>query len=146
MWISGLEFTINSQLGRPRSSLVWVCTFCLSLFDKQLVLNSLKYLPYFFIIPTLHHLSVCLQYEWLEINDYTSKIRKKYIQNYSPFILSKSPQDLFFHCELQTFEPRHGISNNLVCATSKGSDQTAHTRSLIRAFAHHLNILQLLSY
>ena len=33
------------------------------------------------------------------------------------------------------------ISNNVVCATSKGSDQPAHTRSLITAFAHHLNIL-----
>ena len=36
---------------------------------------------------------------------------------------------------------RHEISNNLVCATSKGSDQFAHTRSLIRAFASRLNIL-----
>ena len=33
------------------------------------------------------------------------------------------------------------ISNNVVCATSKGSDQPAHTHSLIRAFAHRLNIL-----
>ena len=40
-----------------------------------------------------------------------------------------------------TIEPRHEISNNVVCATSKGSDQPAHTRSLIRAFASHLNIL-----
>ena len=35
----------------------------------------------------------------------------------------------------QTNEPRHEISNNVVCATSKASDQPAHTRSLIRAFA-----------
>ena len=34
-----------------------------------------------------------------------------------------------------SFEPRHEISYNVVCATSKGSDQPAHTRSLIRAFA-----------
>ena len=34
----------------------------------------------------------------------------------------------------------------VVCATSKGSDQPAHTRSLIRAFAYRLNILWLLSY
>ena len=33
------------------------------------------------------------------------------------------------------------ISNNLVCATSKGSDQPAHTQSLIRDFASYLNIL-----
>ena len=38
-------------------------------------------------------------------------------------------------------EPRHDISNNVVCATSKGSDQPEHTRSLIRAFASRLNIL-----
>ena len=32
-------------------------------------------------------------------------------------------------------EPCHEISNNVVCATSKASDQPAHTCSLIRAFA-----------
>ena len=35
----------------------------------------------------------------------------------------------------------HVISNNVVGATSKGSDQPAHRRSLIRAFASRLNIL-----
>ena len=39
------------------------------------------------------------------------------------------------------FEPRHEISLNLVCATSKGSDQPAHTRSLIRAFDSRSDIL-----
>ena len=43
-------------------------------------------------------------------------------------------------------KPWHGISNNVVCATSKASDQPAHTRSLIRAFASRLNILWVLSY
>ena len=38
-------------------------------------------------------------------------------------------------------EPRHEISNNVVCATSKGSDQPAHMHSLIRAIASPLNIL-----
>ena len=38
-------------------------------------------------------------------------------------------------------EPWHEISNNVVSATSKGSDQPAHTRRLIRAFARLLNIL-----
>ena len=33
------------------------------------------------------------------------------------------------------------ISNNVVCVTSKGSDQTAHMGSPIRAFACRLNIL-----
>ena len=40
-----------------------------------------------------------------------------------------------------TFEPVQEISNNVVCATSKASDQPAHTRSLIRAFASRLRIL-----
>ena len=38
-------------------------------------------------------------------------------------------------------EPVHEISNNVVCATSKASDQPAHTRSLIKAFASRLSIL-----
>ena len=43
--------------------------------------------------------------------------------------------------ELNINEPQHEISNNVVCATSKASDQPAHTRSLIRAFAGRLNII-----
>ena len=35
-------------------------------------------------------------------------------------------------------EPWHEIYNNVVCATSKASDQPAHTRSLIRAFGSPL--------
>ena len=38
-------------------------------------------------------------------------------------------------------EPVHEISNNVVCATSKSSDQPVRTHSLIRAFARRLNIL-----
>ena len=40
-----------------------------------------------------------------------------------------------------TYEQQHEISNNVICATSKASDQPAHMRSLIRAFASRLNIL-----
>ena len=43
-------------------------------------------------------------------------------------------------------EPMHEISNNVVHATSKASDQPAHKRSLIRAFASRLSILWVLSY
>ena len=43
--------------------------------------------------------------------------------------------------ELMTVEQVHEISNNVLCATSKASDQPAHTRSLIRAFASRLSIL-----
>ena len=37
--------------------------------------------------------------------------------------------------------PQHKIYNNVVCAARKASDQPAHTRSLIRAFASRLDIL-----
>ena len=40
-----------------------------------------------------------------------------------------------------SFEPVHEISSNVVYATSKASDQSAHTHSLIRAFACRSNIL-----
>ena len=49
-------------------------------------------------------------------------------------------------CAIMWNEPWHEISNNVVCATSKGSDQPAQRRSLIRAFASRLNILWLFSY
>ena len=44
-------------------------------------------------------------------------------------------------CYMYKIEPRHEISNNVVCATSKASEQPAHPRSLIRAFASRLNII-----
>ena len=47
---------------------------------------------------------------------------------------------------VHTLELRHEISYNVVCATSKASDQPVHTPSLIRAFATCLNILSVLSY
>ena len=40
-----------------------------------------------------------------------------------------------------TIEPVREISNIVVCATSKASDQLAHMRSLIRAFASRLSII-----
>ena len=44
------------------------------------------------------------------------------------------------------FEPVHEISNNVVCATSKASEQPEHMRSLIRTFASRLNNIWLLSH
>ena len=38
-------------------------------------------------------------------------------------------------------EPQHEISNNVAYAPIKASDQPAHMRSLIRAFASRLYIL-----
>ena len=61
----------------------------------------------------------------------------RFFDNYSFFRLSKSES---------LNEPRHEISNNVVYATSKASDQPLHTRSRVRAFACRLNILWGLSY
>ena len=36
-----------------------------------------------------------------------------------------------------TYEPRHEVSNSVLCATSNSSNQPVHTRSLLRAFAFH---------
>ena len=49
-------------------------------------------------------------------------------------------------CFKVSYEPQHEISNNVVCATSKGTDQPAHSRRLIRAFTRRLNIQWVLSY
>ena len=40
----------------------------------------------------------------------------------------------------EIYEPRHKMSNTVVCATSKSSDQPAHTHSLIRAFACNIGV------
>ena len=42
---------------------------------------------------------------------------------------------------VKQYEPEHEISKNVVCATSKASDQPAHTLRLIRAFASRMSIL-----
>ena len=57
--------------------------------------------------------------------------------------LDRFSKSSFFDIELLCciiIEPVHEISNNVVYATSKASDQPAHMRSLIRAFASSLNI------
>ena len=48
---------------------------------------------------------------------------------------------LAFNFVSDPYEPWHEISNNVVCKTSKASDQPARMRSLIRTFASRLNIL-----
>ena len=53
------------------------------------------------------------------------------------------PFQMLYYSPLKNnvIETRHEISNNVVCVTSKASDQPANTRSLIRAFASCLNII-----
>ena len=45
-----------------------------------------------------------------------------------------SGSTVYLYAEI-VYEPQHKISNNVVCVTSKASDQPAHSPSLIRAFA-----------
>ena len=85
---------------------------------------------------------------------------KRRLWSANTFILKLANQDLllfpksryFFYIVVIRFqpslldeeiynEPVREISNNVVCATSKASDQPAHTRSQIRAFASCLSIL-----
>ena len=53
------------------------------------------------------------------------------------------PRVPFYHAvaPIYPFQPRHEISNNVVCATSKALGEPAHMLSLIRAFASRLIIL-----
>ena len=54
--------------------------------------------------------------------------------------LFKHKKQMFKLIDKKSLELWREISNNVVCTTSKGSDQPVHTRSLIRAFASRLNI------
>ena len=59
-----------------------------------------------------------------------------------PFIVRIEKSQVVLHRgKYISFEPVREITNNVVYATSKASDQPAHTRSLIRAFSSHLNII-----
>ena len=58
-----------------------------------------------------------------------------------PYLSVRFPFDILKDKLSGLYEPGHEIANNVVCTTSKASDQPAHTHSLIRAFASSLNIL-----
>ena len=72
---------------------------------------------------------------WLHI--YKSVLFKR-VASKLALVLIKYDRTIFY---INKYEPVHEISINVVCATSKASDQPAHTRSLIRAFASRLRIL-----
>ena len=55
--------------------------------------------------------------------------------------IQQSSRVLYLVQKCQTHSSRDEISNNVVCATSKGTDQPEHMRSPIRAFCCRLNIL-----
>ena len=101
-------------------------SFCIQIFD------------YFIYIKLFFHMSNTL-------------IRPMYLYTFRPnyqnhSVLCSDSSDLKSTTNILLFEPVHEISNNVVCATSKASDQPAHMRSLISAFASRLSSLWLLSY
>ena len=65
--------------------------------------------------------------------------KKFLLNNIENDVLPNHDNNVFNLTKLK-IEPRKEISNNVVFATSKGSDQPAHTRSLIRAFTSRLDI------
>ena len=69
-----------------------------------------------------------------------------HIWNHGDFqtVLFKNSESTWLPWSKFIIEPWHGISNNVVCANSKASDQPAHMRRLIRAFASRLNILSVM--
>ena len=84
------------------------------------------------------------------ISDCLSIIRKYHNDKIGLCIVIRIQQNRVFLDETQIItcfkrqmciEPVHEISINGVCATSKATDQPAHTRSLIRALASHLSFL-----
>ena len=91
------------------------------------------------LVKRLHH--------WLEgaFLKFSTKMSRTI---FSSFFTLKAPyirrKRIYFSSQINPiskFEPVYEISNNFVCATSKGSDQPAHTRRLIRAFASRLSIV-----
>ena len=77
--------------------------------------------------PTQSDPSLCALYAEL-------KLQNLYMDSAKTHISGESRQTSRL-TRVIAFEPWHEIFNNVVCATSKGSDQPAHTRRLIRAFA-----------
>ena len=72
------------------------------------------------------------------------------LESYYIFFMKEVTCSLWDKCNFVLIYSRNvffaPINGPLVCATNKGSDQPAHMRSLIWAFASHLTIIWLLSY
>ena len=104
------------------SSLILVCTVCPGHFGMQLEFKNFEHLRHYWI--------------------FIASFKAKYVFD-THYLRTISERCVFWVPTV--YEPRNKISNNVVCGTSKGSDQAAHLRSLIRAFASSLNILRVLS-
>ena len=106
--------------------------------DRQPIINTHLHLSHTCFNTVLVYLSF---YVYLFVCGEPDNSTPKYA-----IIVSKNERESDLLPRSLTYEPRHEISNNLVCATSKASDQPAHTHSLMGVFACRLNILCVLSY
>ena len=100
-------------------------------------------------LPVLQHLASCVDPDET-LSTAASHLSQHVLHGYQSFQIVVSGAELLYQSGYakMLYEPWHGLSNNMVCSTSKASDQPAHTRSLIRAFArllteHHLEFLSL---
>ena len=110
----------------------------------------LNHVPTRFLIAVLVHLNACQcqNLNWASFWCRT-KLPDQFVWIWHPKnqqICPYSQLCVSVYQFMSLIEPVHEISNNVVYATSKASDQPAHMRSLIRAFAIRLHILWLLSY
>ena len=77
-----------------------------------------------------------------ELSRLKAKDLEQHPNNRRPNSKSASRKSLSVEAGMASLiEPRYEISNNVVCATSKATDQPAHMRSLIRAIASRLNLV-----
>ena len=120
--------------------LIWVCTVCRCLIKRTLGLNGLSIsIKYQNLICWPKKFGIFIKtFFYITQNDFSLIVYKYYInKSYLGFHMAKEIRD--------RYGPHHEISN-VVCATSKGSDQPAHMHRLNRAFPSQLTIPGLLSY
>ena len=72
--------------------------------------------------------------QWLSGRVFDLRVRGLWSEPHKRYCFVSLDKKLYSSCGILTIiEPCHWISNNVVCATSKASNQLAHTCSLIGA-------------
>ena len=139
-----------------RSSLIWVQTVCLDFCGRQWLFEILFDLILYVPVNIFSVMSGRVFLGWTSTKQgltclaqghkTVTPVRLKPANTWSWVKHSTTALPMLEILEHLPYEPWHEISNIVVCATSKGSDQPAHMLSLIRAFASSLNILWILGY
>ena len=144
-WLSFVVSTVSLSLSHwyPGSGVVLDCIDSWSLHTYLLPSPDKHFLHFFLSVRRPLPLSVkCVtaRLNWLDtcINMCSTKVRK---ENSLFFMYWANLNRLNYEALAKIFESRHETSNNVVCATNKGSGQPAYTRSLTSAFSKRLNNL-----